>query len=267
MAVVTRKRPASDPQLLRILLGLHAVGDRILDATAAHGRVWRGLIPPYAPVRFDRRALPGVDVVGEWRQMADLFVPSSFDVILFDPPHMRHAGANGIVGGRGWGDRFGTLSPGLDDDELADGDSINHLFRPFLEASRSVLTPEGCLIAKIADQVHSGSKQLQHVDFINAARELGWTICECEPKPGSSTLTDPKWQRQLHLRSTTYWIVAHPCRKCPADGVRVVSTCEVCGLAFKPKRADAKFHPGGACRQKAYRRRQAGPASPVSSSA
>jgi hypothetical protein len=35
----------------------------------------------------------------------------------------------------------------------------------------------------IADQVHFGAKQLQHVDFVLAARAAGWTVCECEPKP------------------------------------------------------------------------------------
>jgi hypothetical protein len=49
--------------------------------------------------------------------------------------------AIGIVGGRGWGDRYGTLTPGLQ------GDSIAYLYRPFLEAARAVLTTDGCLVA------------------------------------------------------------------------------------------------------------------------
>jgi hypothetical protein len=234
---------------LRVLLGLHclAARPRILDASWGHGRLWRGL--PYRPVRFDVRAELDVDVAGNWRDLASIFPTASFDVVVWDPPHINDAGRNGIVGGQEWGDRYGTLSDGLR------GENIAGLFPPFLEAARAILAPDGCLVAKIADQVHCGLKQLQHVDFVVAARELGWTVCECEPKPRSSTLADPKWRQQLHLRSTTFWLVAHPGPTCPGSGVQLVAICAVCGLPFRPRRSDARTH-AGKCRQKAYRQRK-----------
>ncbi len=93
-----------------------------------------------------------------------MFPSSSVVAIVFDPPHVSDAG-HGIVGAAEWADRYGTRSPGLR------GDNIAHLFPPFLVAARAVLQPEtGSMLAKIADQVHTGTKQLQHVDFVMAAR-------------------------------------------------------------------------------------------------
>jgi hypothetical protein len=60
------------------------------------------------------------------------------------------------LGGRGRGDRYGTLSPGLH------GDKICGLFAPFLASVRQVLGPRrGTLIVKRTDQVHSGPLQWQ----------------------------------------------------------------------------------------------------------
>jgi hypothetical protein len=62
---------------LRVLLGLHAVGDRILDASYGHGAIWRGV--PYRPTRLDACAEFDIDVAGSWtwterRRRADLVV-------------------------------------------------------------------------------------------------------------------------------------------------------------------------------------------------
>ena len=76
-----KQRPVTDLHLIRALLGLHAVPNpRILDASYGRGAIWRGL--PYKPTRLDARALDDVDVVGNWNELASLFAPASFDVVV-----------------------------------------------------------------------------------------------------------------------------------------------------------------------------------------
>ena len=109
---VTRRAPTTDPHILRVLLGLHAVTNpRILDASYGHGAIWRGL--PYRPTRLDVRTELDVDVVGSWCDLVSLFPPASFDVVVWDPPHFSDAG-QGIVGAASWGDRYGESLPKTD---------------------------------------------------------------------------------------------------------------------------------------------------------
>lgn len=242
---VTR-RPTSDPRILDELLVLHASANpRILDASWAHGRIWRGL--RYRPVRLDARAELDIDVVGNWCDLASHFPPATFDVVVWDPPHINDAG-QGIVGAASWGDTYGTRSIGLQ------GANISHLFAPFLASAQAVLEPvTGIVIAKIADQVHGGARQWQPFDFVAAARVAGFTPCDLVVKARTSSLTDPKWARQYHARSSTFWIVVRNGPSCSGPGVGLLLRCEVCGRAFRSKRRDARTD-GAACRQRLHRR-------------
>lgn len=239
-------RQASDPRILDELLVLHAVEHpRILDASWAHGRIWRG--SRYRPVRFDARVELQVDVVGDWNNLGEYFEAGSFDVVVWDPPHINDAG-HGIVGAASWADTYGTRTAGLQ------GDNINHLFAPFLASAQTVLTPGcGLVIAKIADQVHSGARQWQPFDFVFSARAAGFTPCDLVVKARSSSLTDPKWARQYHARSATFWIVLRNGPSCTGPGVGLLRICEGCGRAFRSKRRDARTH-NAACRQRLHRR-------------
>jgi hypothetical protein len=228
---VRKQQAVTDLHLVRALLGLHAVSNpRILDASYGRGGIWRGL--PYKPTRLDARELADVDVVGNWNALASLFPPASFDVVVWDPPHVTDAGS-GIVGADDWADRYGTLSPGLK------GASIAPLFAPFLEAARAVLQPAtGIVLAKIADQVHDERRQWTFVDLVLAARVAGFTSCDYAVKPHSSP-TDPKWKNAFHLRSPTFWLVLRNGPSCHGPGVGRLRICVVDGIAFKAKRRDA----------------------------
>ncbi|MGH2450901.1 MAG: hypothetical protein ACRDGE_06470 [Candidatus Limnocylindria bacterium] len=54
-----------------------------------------------------------------------------------------------------------------------------------------------------------------------------------------------------YVISPTRAILAAELTQAPAP-----RTCAVCSREFTPSRDDAKYCPGGACKQKAYRRRQ-----------
>jgi hypothetical protein len=145
---------------------------------------------------------------------------------------------HGLAGSsRGYGTRYGTLS-GAED---LDGPNIIPLFRPFLCAARSVLRDEQSLVvAKIGDVVRSNRRQWQPLEFLLAARELGYQPCEQEPLPVRGFPYDPKNVHQFHLRSRTYWIVLHLGPSCVGPGIGVAHVCAApaCGRPFRG-RADA----------------------------
>jgi hypothetical protein len=237
-------RTSSDAGILSQLIGLHYYHEPILlDATWGGGRMWRGC--PYQPsTRFDTRALPGVDVVGEWSDLPRLFESSAFQAIVWDPPHQTDGGIGALHGD--WGNNYGTTGA-----NVRGYDNISHLYPDFLKAARAVLQPEvGMLLVKIADQVHAQEQQLQAVDFVLACRADGWTVCEMVPKMRRPGPIDPRWRRQLHVRKAwSYWICAHPGPRCPAVGVALVRPCQGCGRDFRSQRSDARTC-GDACRQR-----------------
>jgi hypothetical protein len=222
--------------MLGQLIGLHYHHEPImLDATFGGGRIWRGC--PYQPTtRLDARPLPGVDVVGEWSQLPQLFAEGAFQAIVWDPPHQTDGGIAAMAGA--WAENYGTTG-----ENVRGFPNITHLYPGFLEAARPVLQPSvGTLLVKIADQVHDNEQQLQAVDFVIAARAAGWTVCEMMPKMRRPGPIDPRWRRQLHIRKAwSYWICAHPGPRCPAVGVLLVNSCAECGRDFRASRSDARF--------------------------
>jgi hypothetical protein len=223
MLSVTPMTLSSDGRTIQKLLRLHAPQHpRILDATYATGVMWRGL--DYRPVRMDRRDGLELDARGDWGDIPRLFGPASFDVIVFDPPHVVDAG-DGIVGQGEWSARYGTTAP-----QLTGTDNIGHLYGGFLHAARAVLVPRtGIVIAKIADQVHRGAQQWQHVDFVTAARAAGFTPCDYDIKQRSATMRDPKWRHRYHLdKPWSFWIVARAGSSCIGPGELRARQCSEC---------------------------------------
>lgn len=245
---MTTRRSSSDAGIISQLIGLHyATPPTLLDSTFGGGRMWRGCA--YQPTTcFDARQLPGVDAVGEWAQLPDLFGAAAFRVVVFDPPHLSD-GTRGAMGGT-WDEMYGTGSV-----QMRGKLNINHLYEGFLEAARGVLATDGTLLAKIADQVHGQVQQLQAVDFVIACRAAGWTVCEMVPKMRQPGPMDPKWRRQYHVRKAwSYWICAHPGPRCPAVGTALVKLCIVCGRDFHAERRSRKTC-SDACKMRLYRHR------------
>jgi hypothetical protein len=241
-------RTSSDAAMLNQLIGLHYYHEPIiLDASWGGGRIWHGC--PYQPTtRLDQRPLPGVDVVGDWNQLGDLFDPGQFQMVVWDPPHQTNGGQNALASKR-WAHKYGT--------DIYRAEDITSLYPGFLSAARQVLQPVGTLLCKLADQAHAGVQHLQAVDFVVAARAAGWTVCEMVPKLRRPGPMDPKWRRQFHIRKAwSYWICAHPGPRCPAVGVPLVVPCQAprCTRHFRAQRSDAKYC-SAACRERARRHR------------
>jgi hypothetical protein len=241
----------SDPGILAELLALHAIGDRVFDASWGHGRIWDSArLGRYQPTRLDIRPETTPDAVGDWNQLADLSAPASFDVVVWDPPHITDAGA-GLVGSGEWANLYGTRGLGLR------AINVCHLFAPFLQAARAVLEPRaGTLVVQLADQVHAGVLQWQPFELRKIACQLGWLACDYQVRVRAQPV-DPKWQVQHHVRrGATFWLAFHTGRRCPNPGLDLVRVCAGAsdGHLFRPGRRD-QLTCSDRCRQHLHRQR------------
>jgi len=201
-----------DCQVLPILLSVHAVlQPDILDCTYNTGTMWKGVPVGYKLKTIDIDPQYKTDAVGDFRNMP--FDDASFDVIVFDPPHLPVAAYSDSEVSQRWSRVYGNTADG----EARQGDNVVPLFLPFLLESIRVLRPGGIVLAKITDMVHNHRYQWQHVDFINAVQEVGMTACDMIVKgdPAGGNLKSSKWKSVYHFRRNhCYWIVVRNSKRC-----------------------------------------------------
>jgi hypothetical protein len=151
-----------------------------------------------------------VDYVADFGSMP--FDNASFDVLVFDPPHLPTNAAS-KNSSRMWEQSYGITATG----EGRDGDNVSGMFPRFLKEAKRVLVKGGIVLCKIADLVHNHRYQWQHVDFINSVNACGMTPCDlvikCDPAAGK--LKSSKWVNVKHFRKAhCYWIVVRNSNKC-----------------------------------------------------
>jgi SAM-dependent methyltransferase len=111
----------------------------ILDATVNGGRFWRGLDWPVIGMDIDPSHDP--TVVGDNTDMP--FEDSSFDVVVYDPPHIPNQGKDHS---KDFNTRFGlTLKSPKEK-----GYNFAFMYPPFMSEAYRVLRGEGILLCKIA---------------------------------------------------------------------------------------------------------------------
>lgn len=195
-----------DAELLELMLEFypHNKPKRILDATVNGGRFWRGT----------KRKIIGMDlsiahkptVVGNNMQMP--FRDRTFDVVVYDPPHIPNQGKDKQ---KDFNTRFGLggRSP------KEHGYSFGYLYPFFVKEAMRVLRPDGLLLCKIADYVHNHRYQWAHVELIQAATAVGFRACDCIVKVRKGPIVDPKWAIAHHSRRQhCYWLVFRKSDKC-----------------------------------------------------
>ena len=195
-----------DAELLDRMLAFYPAESprRILDATVNAGRFWRG--SDHKVVGLDIIHSHQPHVVGDNRLMP--FADACFDAVVYDPPHVPNQGRDKS---KDFNDRFGlTLKAGRDQ-----GYNLSHLYPPFLAEAHRVLRQGGVLFCKIADYVHNHRFQWAHIDLIAAAKEVGFTPCDCIVKVRKGPIASPKWKNAHHARRHhCYWIVLRKSNKC-----------------------------------------------------
>jgi hypothetical protein len=159
-----------------------------LDVTYGSGAFWDG--SAHVSVRaHDADPTRAPDGVMDFRNLD--YAEDSFDVVLFDPPHLADAGELSLMR-----ERFGTY--GLADLKLA-------MCQGAAEAWRVARLG---IVVKVTDHVHAG-------DGPWFRRQTGWVIEAVGQEPydvvhqvRSTPLVDPKWQQQLsaYNNGSTYLI-------------------------------------------------------------
>ena len=177
---------------------------RILDATVNGARFWRG----------SKRKIIGIDYAAAHRpsivadNTAMPFRNGSFEVIVYDPPHIPNQGRDKQ---KDFHDRFG-LGPRSPKEK---GYTFSHTFPPFTVEAYRVLADEGILLCKITDYIHHHRYQWAHVDLVQAARAVGFQPCDCIVKIRKGPIIDPKWKVAHHTRRQhCFWLVFRKSTKC-----------------------------------------------------
>ncbi len=176
----------------------------ILDATVNAGRFWKGL--DWSVIGMDIDPSHNPTVVGDNTDMP--FEDSSFDVVVYDPPHIPNQGKDQS---KDFNTRFGlTLrSP------KETGYNFSFMYPPFMSEAYRVLRSEGVLFCKIADYVHDHRYQWAHLDVIEAARKVGFCPCDCIVKVRKGPIIDPRWKTAHHARRQhCYWLIFRKSEKC-----------------------------------------------------
>lgn len=177
---------------------------KILDTTVNGSRFWRGSKRPVVGMDIDPRHHP--NLVADNSAMP--FGDNSFDVLVYDPPHIPNQGKDNK---KDFGKRFGLVLRSSKENHY----TFTHTFPPFVREAYRVLKDEGILLCKITDYVHHHRYQWAHIELINAAREAGFMPCDCIVKIRKGPIIDPKWKKAHHTRRQhCYWIVFRKSRKC-----------------------------------------------------
>jgi SAM-dependent methyltransferase len=196
----------TDSELLERMLDFYprTAPRLILDATVNAGRFWKGSNRPVVGLDIDPTHRP--DIVADNLQMP--FEDESFDVVVFDPPHIPNQGKDRL---KDFNARFGL---GLKS-SIENGYNFSHLFPPLAEEAYRVLIPEGILLCKIADYVHGHRYQWAHVELINACSSAGFCPCDCIIKIRRGPIVSPRWKNAHHTRRHhCYWLVFRKSAKC-----------------------------------------------------
>jgi len=195
-----------DSELLERMLTFYPRKEprKILDATVNGGRFWQGSKRKVVGLDVERRHCP--TLVADNAAMP--FRNASFEVIVYDPPHIPNQGRDNK---KDFGERFGLVLRSPKENHY----TFTHTFPPFLQEAYRVLKNEGVLFAKITDYVHHHRYQWAHIELINAARAAGFMPCDCIIKARKGPIIDPKWKTAHHSRRQhCYWLIFRKSKKC-----------------------------------------------------
>lgn len=200
---------ARDREVLRFLLDFYAWPTAtVLDVTANRRKMWDMIAWPKVTY-IDIDPAVGPDIVADFRILP--VASASYDVLVFDPPHLPAAAASRASCRQMISDYGLTHAP------RADNVSLYHT--PFLAEAVRVLRPDGLIFCKLKDFVHNHQYQWSLVDFITAVRrQPGLTPCDLIVKrdPSGGNLKSGRWKRTHHVRNAHCWWIVVRKGRCEA---------------------------------------------------
>lgn len=177
------------------LRGRYGHGETIiLDSTYGLGVFWRDSLPlEWRLVGMDiDPTKPAAVLATNWVMP---FRDGAFDVVVYDPPHIVHPWAEWDEG------RRYSVAVGKG--------SIAYLFPAFLIEAQRVLAPGGILIAKLADQVHSGRSWFQMGEYVAMLPFADLTPCDIVVKVRGRARPQPAGRGVRHAaRRHSYYVIA-----------------------------------------------------------
>lgn len=195
-----------DAELLEQLLSFypHKEPRLILDATVNGARFWRGSSRPVVGLDIDPKHRPMVCA----DNAAMPFGASTFDVVVYDPPHIPNQGRDRS---KDFNTRFGLGARSAKEQ----GYTFVHTYPAFMREAWRVLIDDGLLLCKIVDYVHNHRYQWAHIELILAGQAVGFTACDCVIKVRKGSIIDPKWKHAHHTRRQhSYWIIFRKSHYC-----------------------------------------------------
>jgi ParB family chromosome partitioning protein len=198
----------SDGDLLEAMFKFYATipPEPILDATYNAGRFWKGSARHVVSMDIDPQYK--TDIVADNRKMTG--VPSAkFGVVVYDPPHVGPQGRDKSK--KRFDVDFGaTVKCGKEHDW-----NLSYLYPPFLNQAKRVLKPDGLLLAKITDMVNNHKSKWPHCDFMQMAKQAGFTVCDLIIKIRNGPMVSTKWKEAHHARKRhCFWIVCRNSDDC-----------------------------------------------------
>jgi SAM-dependent methyltransferase len=176
----------------------------ILDATVNAGRFWENGERRVIGLDIDSKFRP--EVVADNRRLP--FKDSSFDVVVYDPPHIPNQGSDKS---KDFNSRFGLVVKS----SAENGYNLTHLYPPFVREAFRVLKQEGVLFCKIADYIHNHRYQWAHIELAQAAVAVGFCACDCIVKIRKGPIVDPRWKTAHHARRQhCFWLVFRKSSRC-----------------------------------------------------
>jgi hypothetical protein len=161
----------------------------VVDVTYGGGLFWRGKFfdSPGAVIGCDRDGSRALTVQSDYTHLP--FSAQSIDVLAFDPPHIPDVGKQRP---KYMADQYSVVW----------GQEAVP-FTGFIEEAERCLRPGGIIIAKLSDQIQTGKKHWQLVDFINGCVATGMTPCDLVvkvrkqpgPQPWGVEKQRHSWQR------------------------------------------------------------------------
>ena len=202
---------ARDPEVLETMLRFYAwPGARVLDVTANRRRMWDGVSHDGDVVFADIDPAVRPDIVCDFRSIT--VEDESFDVIVFDPPHLPAAAATQSACPQYVSDYGLRAAPRAD--------NIAEYFDPFLSEAARVLRSDGLVFAKLKDFVHNHRYQWMLAAFAAAVqRSDGLTACDLIVKrdPCGGNLKSGRWQKAHHARNAHCWWIVVRKGRCEAQ--------------------------------------------------
>src|SRR3990167_3872308 len=179
----------SDQEALAALIRIHSpYASHILDCTYSKGTMWKGLTGKV--FRTDLYPQKALDTQADCAALP--LLDNTFDVIVFDPPHIADGGKNGLMH-----KRYGSNT----------GNNLHLLMDSFLGSAFRVLKPKGVILAKIANGVHAQRFMNWTSEFLWLADEYGFTQVDEMIRVRKNVVIDPKWKSVYHVKqSHVYWL-------------------------------------------------------------